>query len=177
MATAARYAKTAISLAIEKNKLEDLFTDILYIKEVCNVSSDFIQFINNPIINSDKKSKTIQTIFDKKISTFTLDFLNLVFEKNREKLVPEISNEIIKQYHLHKGIIAVTLTSAYAIDDKEKNDLKLVLQKQLNKTIELTEKIKPNLIGGFILDVDGKQLNMSVSNRLHTLKKQLIQSK
>ena len=50
-----------------------------------------------------------------------------------------------------------------------------VVKKQLGgKTIELTKKVNPDLIGGFTVDVDSRVLDASVKNQLEKLRLKLI---
>ncbi len=58
---AARYAKSLIDLSIEKGQLEQVYKDMLYLKGIMQESRELVNFLNNPVINSEKKLKIIQT--------------------------------------------------------------------------------------------------------------------
>ncbi len=49
---AARYAKSFIDLAIEQGALEQAYTDMKYIAEVCASTHEFVIFLKSPIIKT-----------------------------------------------------------------------------------------------------------------------------
>ena len=49
-----------------------------------------------------------------------------------------------------------------------------MVQKMSGKTVELTEKVDAELLGGYVLRVQGNQIDDSVRSRLNKLRKDLI---
>jgi F-type H+-transporting ATPase subunit delta len=57
------------------------------------------------------------------------------------------------------------------LDDAQRAEFtKIVLEISGMKTVKLVEKINPELIGGFILRVNDRQLDESLSSKLRELK-------
>ena len=173
MIVASRYAKSLLDLSVEKGQLEAVYADMLQVKDVCENSREFINFLNSPLIKSDKKISTMKAVFDGKFNSITSGFLTIVASKRRESVIPEMATSFIEQYKTHKNILTAVITSASGLDaDTRQKALELV-KSQLNGEVELVEKIDNNIIGGFVLKIGDKQLDKSVARQLSNLKKEL----
>src|SRR4051812_20488466 len=104
MIVASRYAKSLLDLAVEKGQLDAVYADMLQIKEIAGNSKDFINFLNSPIINSDKKIAALKAVFEGKLSAMTSGFLTIVTSKRREAVIPQMAESFIEQYRTHKHI-------------------------------------------------------------------------
>ena len=170
---AGRYAKSLIDLAIEKDQLENVYSDMLYLQAVCDSSRDFVSLLKSPVIKADKKGKILDAITDGKVSVITATFNKLLLAKSRESILPEIVTAFIGQYKDFKGIHSVKLTTATAIGEDLKQSIlaKIKADSGLG-TIELNTEVREDLIGGFILEVGGRLVDASVSYDLKNIKKQ-----
>src|SRR5262245_25849441 len=101
---ASRYAKALIDLAIEKNKLEEVFADMQWLQSVCKGSREFVNVLRSPIIKTDKKEKIIETVTKGKTGSITSAFLMLMVKKGREGNLPDVITAFIRQYKEHKKI-------------------------------------------------------------------------
>lgn len=173
MIVASRYAKALLDLAIEKGQLEAVYSDMLSVKDVCEHSREFINFLNSPIIKTDKKASTIKAVFEGKLNPITSGFLAIVTAKRRESVIPGMAHEFIEQYREHKNILTAVITSASGLDAATKQKALDLVKAQAKGEVELIEKIDANIIGGFVLKVGDKQLDRSVSRQLSNLKKEL----
>lgn len=173
MIVASRYAKSLLDLAVEKNQLDAVYADMLYVKEVCEQSKEFTQFLNSPIITVDKKVATLKIVFEGKLNAMTSGFISIVTSKHREAIIPQISSSFVEQYKIHKNILTAIVTSANGLDAATKQKALDLVKSQLNGEVELVEKIDANIIGGFILKIGDKQIDRSVSRQLVNLKKEL----
>jgi len=171
MLVATRYAKSLLLLANEKSQLEKVYADMQLVESVCEQNREFTNFLNSPIIKTDKKVAVVKEIFSGKVSDTTLGFLSILTLKRRELYMKQISTEFVAQYKQHKNILTAVITSAVGIDSTVKAKV-LELVKQTTKgEVELIEKTDKNLIGGFVLTIGDKQVDASVSKKLNDLRK------
>lgn len=171
MVVPTRYAKSLIDLAIEKNKLEEVRNDMLVIKNVCSLNHDFVLLLDSPVIKTDKKIAVFKSVFEGKISALTLSFLNLIASKRREGYVNDITKAFDEQYKQIKNITTVKVETAIALDEKSRKSIMDIVKKNVTGEIELIEKVNASLIGGFVLTINDKQADQSVSRMLNNLRK------
>lgn len=174
---AGRYAKSLIDLAIEKNQLEDVYNDMLFLQAATQKSREFVSLIKSPVIKADKKIAILQAVTAGKVSALTTAFNNLLINKGREVHLVEIISAFIEQYKTHKGIHVVKLTTAGPVSEATKAAIvdKVKTQTAL-QNIELKEKIDASLIGGFVLEVGDTLIDASIAYDLKKIKSQFMKN-
>ncbi len=170
---ATRYAKALSEIAIEKGKLDRVCEDVNTFNEVLK-NRDFALMLKSPIIKSDTKWKVMQKLFAGKYDDLTMTFFDILLRKKREHYLAEIASEFINMYKDTKRISTVKLTTAAKLsDDAVKNIHKVLSDSPATyENIELITKIKPELIGGFIIEFEDKLYDASVAHKLNALKKE-----
>lgn len=171
-----RYAKAFFTLAKEKNKLEQLKTDIQNIFEICNKSTDFIQLLESPVVASSKKAELISRIFKGQTDPITLKFLLLITNNKREVHIPGICRNFLDLTRKDQNIKSAVMVTATEINSKTVEKIKVLIEKELTATIELSCQVEPEIIGGLILRIDDKQYDASVNTQLKKIKQTLLES-
>lgn len=172
---ASRYAKSLLDLAVEKNSVEDTLKDIRMMDAVCRSNRDFEMMLRSPVIKGDKKTAIISAVFSNSLSPLTKAFINLMVSKGREANMPEIAAAFIAQYNEMKNIRTVNLTTAAPVSDEMKNSLVAKVSAFMpGSTVSLTAKVDPALIGGFVLETEGKLFDASVRKKLNDIKSSIV---
>jgi F-type H+-transporting ATPase subunit delta len=170
---AIRYAKSLIDLAKEKDQLSEVYNDIRFLQRVCKSSPDFISLLKSPIIPQDKKNRIIESIITNKVSKITSLFIKLLGTKNRESNLPGIIDSYIEQYNELKGIHKVKLTTATPLSSEMQNTFINKIEAANNiSNIELETIVDEQLVGGFVLEMEGKLVDASILRDLKDVKKQ-----
>jgi F-type H+-transporting ATPase subunit delta len=169
-----RYAKALFKLAEEQKDLERIYEDINLLQSYCKDAEGFTDLLNSPVIKPAQKKQAFHSVLDKKVTKSTLNLLDLLIANNREVLLEDINRRFIWLYKNEKGIKEITVFTAIEFDNKQLEVLNQFLKEQFKSPIELTIKVKPELLGGFILKVDGKMADASMSSKLKKIKKQLL---
>lgn len=169
-----RYAKALFLIAEDERQIEAVKKDIEFILSIYNDVQQFSFFIESPVIKTTNKQAILNAIIGNNINPITLRFLDLIIKNKRELHIKDISRNFIDSYKKHKGIKTVTLTTAYTIDEATKQAIVSKITKTINETVELHEKVNPEIIGGFILKIEDQQYDSSVSAKLLKIKRSLI---
>lgn len=170
---ASRYAKSLIDLAIEKGRLEQVFTDMQWLQGVCKSNRDFVNMLRSPIIKAGTKKKIIEAVTSGKVGQITSGFNSLLTIKGRERHLPEIIAAFIKAYKTYKDIQTIKLTTASPVSDQVKNAIVEQVKKSANfKNVELEEKLDADLIGGFVLQIGDQLVDASIAYDLKAIARQ-----
>ena len=170
---ALRYAKSLLGLAEERGDLEKVYKDMLLIKETCEVSRDFRLLLKSPIVDSSTKLKISKKLFEAKVDVLTMEFMKLVFVKGRESGFFEITKAFEKLYNEFKGIQPATIKTAFPLSKSLVQEFEKIVQQATGKKPLLTQEVDPEMIGGFLLRIDDKQIDASVGAKLRKLKTEL----
>lgn len=170
---AARYAKSLLDLATEQNSTEAALSDMKLLDAVCRQNSDFVLMLRSPVIHADKKTAIFQAVLGEKLSPLTLAFVRLLIRKGREANLPEIATAFIRRYKELKNIRTVHLTTASPVSDAVRNKIREKVTASLqNSQVEMIESVDPDLIGGFVLEMDDKLFDASIRRDLNEVKLQ-----
>lgn len=166
------YAKSLMELAIERGQLDEVYKDFLYLAELTKSNRDFDLAMRNPIVSVDKKLKILKALFDQRKTTEAImAFFEILCRKNRIDVISDVAREFQSQYQQHNSIQVAEVTTTFPLNDALRAEFtKIVLEISGMKTVKLNEKINPDLIGGFILRVNDRQLDESLSSKLRELK-------
>ncbi|MFP5471415.1 MAG: ATP synthase F1 subunit delta [Bacteroidia bacterium] len=168
---ASRYAKSLITLAVEKKQLEQVYKDMQLVSKIASENKELQLLLKSPIVKTDKKKAILSKLFASSVSEITTAFINIIASKNREYLLVDISFAFVEQYKKLKGIITAELTTAIQLPEELKKKI-LNLVNPKNQSIEVVEKINKEIIGGFIVRVDDKQVDASVQRKIAELKQE-----
>ena len=165
-----RYAKSLIGLSIEKKELDTVYNDMVLISKTVENSKDLDLLLKSPVVKTDKKQEILSSIFGKETSELTEQLLLLISSRNREAIIGDIAGAFVRQYKVIKKIIVTEVTSAIKLESAQKKKILRLLNTNESSSVEVIEKINPEIIGGFIVRVDDKQIDASISRKLEDLK-------
>ncbi|OJW82710.1 MAG: ATP synthase F1 subunit delta [Bacteroidetes bacterium 46-16] len=172
---ASRYAKSLMDIAVGQNSVEAVLNDLKTLDDVCQKNRDFAVMLRSPVVKADKKLAVFNAVFSGHISNLTMAFVKLMTQKGREEYLQEIVQAFIAQYNEMKHIKVVKLTTAAPVNDKVKNAiLGKVAHALEGNTIDLRTAVKPELIGGFVLEVEDKLFDASVRRDLNDIRTTLL---
>ncbi len=85
---ATRYAKSLLDLAEEKDIVDQVYDDMLYLNQILKGHRDFVNLFRSPVVPAGKKIKVVTALTQGKTSDMTLAFLKLLITKGREASLP-----------------------------------------------------------------------------------------
>lgn len=175
---ASRYAKSIMELSLEKGKLEEVHADFDKLSAMAKSNYDLVLLLKNPIINSEKKLNVLNALFPaSSTQEMTRTFFEIISRKNREAILVDVAKEFEAQYNLHKSIQVAELTATTPITAEQRAVFVEAVKEISGLTeVQIVEKINPDLIGGFVLRVNDRQLDESLSSKLRILKSQFSQN-
>jgi F-type H+-transporting ATPase subunit delta len=170
---AGRYAKSLLDLAVEKDQLGAVYQDMVYLNGMIQVSPELVRVLKSPVIKGDKKEKILEALTKDKLNVISSAFNRLLVRKGRETYLPEIVTAFIHQYKEYQGIHIVTITTAVPLTEEVKSAIVgKVSDSSGFKQVELKSIVNPDIIGGFIIEVDGRLIDASIVYDLSVIKKQ-----
>lgn len=168
-----RYAKSLFLLAIERNELEAVSKDMQLIDSTIRENRDLENLLKSPIIKVDKKAAIMDEIFAGKLGKTTLAFIHLIIRKRREMFIDQIARHFVILYLENNNVEEALVITPFAMDDDfRKKITDLVLKYSTNSSVELEERIDPNLIGGFVLRFGDRQFDASVLREIEMLRRE-----
>jgi F-type H+-transporting ATPase subunit delta len=167
-----RYSRALFQLANEKNLLDKVSADMVFISQICKME-EIKEVLESPIIVPSKKTTIIHSILEKNIEKITLSLVDLLIKNGRETYLPAVARVFIDETLKYKGITETYLTSAMPVNDKIRKEITELISSVFKTKVELRETIDKDIIGGFILKVNDNFIDASVRNKLRKIRKEL----
>lgn len=170
---ARRYAKSLLLLAIERNELDSINSEMKAINSVIGANHDLKVFLKSPVVKKDKKISILNQIFAGSMGDVVKGFVSIITQNNRESLLFDISIAFLDLYNETNKVVTAQVTSAVELNDDVLSKLKEIVGVLENNEIQIQSKIDTELIGGMVLRVGDSQIDASVARQLRELKKEL----
>ena len=97
----------------------------------------------------------------------------LLTERGLVELMPRVATEFERLYDDFKNQAKATVTTAVQLDAGEQARLVTALQQVTGKTIQLTTRVDPAILGGVVARVGDTLIDGSVRRRLELLREQI----
>ncbi|MEK7486423.1 MAG: ATP synthase F1 subunit delta [Planctomycetota bacterium] len=169
------YADSLFEVSLEKKLVDTIGEDINAFAELMEVLPEFEVFLSSPSVETENKILVLQTHFEEKLHPITLRFLLLLLKRERFLLFSSIFTHFTRLLDAYLGKMRVLCITATALTESTEKKLHEVLSKKYpGKKMVLTKQIQPELLGGFVLEMDGKIVDASLKHKLSVFHKRLL---
>jgi len=164
---AKRYAKAIFAVGQEEGKSESF-------RETLNVLGSFLEehpeamdALTNLLYPMELKEKVMaQLISELQADQLMANFLNLVVQKKRADIIPEIATEFQLLFDADQNISRGTVISASEISGELQTKVQSTLENITGNKVILTSEIDPSIIGGIIAKVGDLVMDGSIKTQL-----------
>lgn len=168
-----RYATALYSAASKQNKLDQVEKELLRVVQLLK-EPKLATAILNPHVKRSIKVKSIGDMTTReKFSPLTTNLIHLLAENGRLNNTHGIISAFSTMMSVHRGEVPCTVTTASALDEATLSELKTVLQNFLSKSqvLKLEVKTDPAIMGGMIVRIGEKYVDMSARSKIQKLSK------
>jgi len=167
------YGSSLYDLAAEENLTGPIREQMLAIKQILRENPDYIRLLSEPSIKKAERLSLIDKAFSGSCEKYLVSFLKLLCERGLLGEYEGCCSIFTKRYNEDHNISEAVVTSAVKLTDSQQQALKAKLESMSGKQISLITKIDPKVLAGIKVELDGKQLDGTVSGRLSGIKKKL----
>ena len=162
------YANAIFDIAKNKDKVVCFKDELTLVKQVYLDNKDLVNVMLHPEVIKESKKNIIGQIF--KVDKDLLSFLKVLVENDRFAHLIDICDEYVKLANNDLNIESVVVETAIKLDEKQINNIKSMLEKRLNKTIELNEVIKPSCLAGIRIVLKDEVLDNTIDTKLNKMR-------
>lgn len=164
------YAKALFMLAAE-NKQEEQYGEALdAVLALFSENPQYMQLLSHPGISLAERFCVLEQAFKSAIPTQVLSFLKLLCEKNHIKHFDACVSEYQDLLSAMKKSSNARVTSAVALTEDEEKALTKKLEAISGRSVLLECIVDPSILGGLIVEIDGKVVNASIKGHLKDVK-------
>lgn len=187
---ASPYASAFLELGIQSfmnNQDSDSFYKLLYdAQDLLNIlvgSEDLQKFLKSPLTSADAKKAILKKCLNDGANPNTINFLNLLVDQKRVQYLDSILQKFLVKAYEFLCVKFVEVTSAIEltqdqetlIEEKVKTLVAPMIETKDNQgvKIRLTKTVDASIIGGLIIKIDSKVIDLSLRGEVKQLAKNL----
>jgi F-type H+-transporting ATPase subunit delta len=169
------YARALFEVAIEHDSLDEIREQLDAFADAMNENRQLASFFFSPYFSAQEKKEGLERAVIDAHPAFA-NFLQALIERHRMPAIFRIRTEFIALWDEERRLLPVQITSAVELDSETVDNLGKRIGEQVDRKIELSSEVDPEILGGVVLRVGNVILDASIKNRLEQLRKQVAQA-
>ena len=169
-----RYAKALFELALEEHREEEIGQEIERFVTAFTTSSSLSAVLNNPAFPlRSRKNIVVEVSRGLQLSPLVVHFLSLLLERDRLTFLPSIASRYHRLLDEKKGRVEARVVAPNPLEAAMLEGLREALRRVSGKEVVLKEESDPGLIGGLVIQLEGKVYDGSVRTQLDKMKERI----
>ncbi len=164
---ARRYAKAFLHDNLGKNEIDVLTNEIMSFVMVLESDEKVREFFISPVNSKNTKVKVIKNLAKKiGFSTYTVSLIEILINNDRMKIIFDVFEELQKVSDKIHDRVRIKMTTAYEPSVEDIKELNRRISSYFGRNAIVDRKIDSSIIGGFILEGEGKLVDMSIKGQI-----------
>ena len=163
------YGESLYDLAQEESLEDRILEDLDGAAACIKAEPAYLRLLSTPSVPKDERCGLLDEAFGASVHPYVVNFLKLLCREGALRDLPGCAGAYRKRYNKAHGVLEVTAVSAVALPADKQDKLRRKLAGMTGKTIDLTVKVDPSVLGGLRLDMDGTRLDGTVRHRLDAI--------
>lgn len=168
------YGTALFMLALESGKQREYGEILEEIGKIFSSNPSYLSLLSSPSIPISERLNLIDGVFSDKLPEEVLSYLKLLCEKNRIEGFYIAKEEYQALLKASERVFSAKVISAEKLTQAEKKKLISKLEKVKGGKVEAEYEVDKSLIGGVIVEIDGKIMDGSLRHRLQEVKEVII---
>jgi len=125
--------------------------------------------VRDPANSAERSAGLFISVLSGHLTGEAENFVRVLADNRRLELIPEIRDQFEALRSARESVVDVDITSAYALDDAQLQDLVANLEKKTGRKVKARVSIDKGLIGGVMLAIGDKVIDGSARAKLAAL--------
>ena len=169
------YARSLFEVAVERDALDEVRDQLSAFADAMHDNRDLAVFFFSPYFSVPEKKDGLSRTVTGANPAFS-NFLEALIERHRMPAIFRIRTEFEALWEEEKRLLPVHLTSAVSLDDSVVQNLGERIGRQVDRDVQVSSEVDPDILGGVVLRVGNVILDASIKSRLEQLRKQVAQA-
>jgi F-type H+-transporting ATPase subunit delta len=163
------YAKAMLALAEEQVQTNTLLAELAELAAWVERDRELADFLASPLVDAAAREEVVEKTLRGRASDLLVDALEVINRKGRLGLLGAIAQVYRAEYRELRGLVDARVTTAVPLSEELRGRLLAALAGFTGRTPELGERVDPSILGGMVVEVEGKKIDSSLTTNLHHL--------
>ena len=166
---AKRYAAALLKVTDAEGSTEETESFLLALKDAYLSQKEFRAVLSQPRVPRAVKKRLFAKIFEGKAKKSFTDFLDLLVDKNRQDILPDIAEMFDRLAAASKGVVRITVKSWKPLSDAQRSSLQLKLERLAGKKVAIDARVDPALKGGMLVMYGDTVIDGTIAHHLKVI--------
>jgi F-type H+-transporting ATPase subunit delta len=166
---ARRYAKAIASIATDQNSLDATATEL---RALATLAADpsIAPILANPLLSTDSRQSIARTLGEQlQLGPMTRNFVSLLADQQRLDLLTSIADQYDRIVDKALGQVRARIQTAVELSAEQQQTVDAALEKLTGRKVIAERSVDKDLLGGMVVEVEGKVYDGSVRTQLRRL--------
>ena len=175
---ATRYARALLDVATkEQADLSRIESDLSGFVALMDAHQGLGKVLLNPAVPAARKRGAVAELVARiDVTPLASKLLVLLAERDRLLLLPDLLNAYRERLMDRQNVVRAEVTTASPLPAEREQHITQSLARVTGRTVKLSTRVDPAIIGGLVARVGGTVYDASVTNQLKRLKQRLEES-
>ena len=164
------YGEGLYALCAEEHIERDALREVQALKASFRENEDFLRLLGNMTLSKEQRVAIVDDTLKGSVHEYVLNFLKLLVERGAIHAFPECADAFRETYNREHRVAEAEVTTAQALTPQQKEKLLKKLESLSGREVVIKEKIDPSVVGGVLLQMEGKRYDNTVVHRLKAIK-------
>ena len=167
--TCKAYAEALFTLALEEGKEREFLDSLKEISALLSDNQELFAFLKAPNIPFEAREEVLAQVLSD-MHDYISSFFMLLCKKGFMASFDSCVEEYQALLNAKDQVVKAKVTTAIPLTEKEESELKAKLEKISKKKVVLTCVVDGSIMGGVLIEMDGKRMDGTLRHRLTELK-------
>lgn len=165
----ARYANATYVAASKAGALDQIEKELNGLAASATSSPKFAEFLNNPLISRDLKTKAVESL--EKLNPVTRNLLSCMAGNARLAELPKVVATFTQLMKAKRGQVDAKIISSEPLSAAMLKEVQAAMQSQVakGKTVIIEQVTDPSIVGGLQVQIGDQFLDLSIKSRIEDI--------
>lgn len=172
---AAVYADALFELARRQSQEGDVGEELAALQRLLESDQKLATFMASRSLGTEQREASLERMFRGRLSDLTLNTLLVMNQNDRAGLVALLHRAYALRQRETRNEVDVTVTSAIELDGAQRGHVERTAAELAGKTPVVKYEVRPEILGGLILQIGDLRYDYSVRQQLRTAAARLVE--
>ena len=160
------YGDGLYALCAEEKITDAVLSQLAELKTLFRQNPDFIRLLSNMSLPKGERVQVADQALQGQVHPFLLNFIKLLVERGAMYEFDSCESAFREAYQADHRISEAQVTTAKPLTDAQRRQLIEKLRGMTGREIQLHEHTDPSVLGGVLLEMDGRRYDNTICRRL-----------
>lgn len=164
------YGEGLYALCAEEHIEKDVLEELLSLCAAFDENPDFLRLLSNMSMSKEERVDIADKALRGQVDQYVLNFLKILVERGAAYAFRECAAAYQECYNAAHRIVEADVTTARPLTEEQRRKLTEKLRAMTGKDVVLRETVDETVLGGVLLQMDGKRYDNTLRQRLNDIR-------